>query len=343
MKKDYLLIKSIRKEKRERVPVWIMRQAGRYLREYNQVRKNYDFMEMCRNPEAVVEVSLQPIDIIGVDAGIIFSDILVPLEAMGIGVTFAKDHGPKLDYKINDIKDIENLKIPVPEKDMKFVGDSIRMFREKLPEDKPLIGFAGSPWTLASYTIEGGTSRNFNKIKSFMFNKEKDFTLLMEKLTETITKHLIYQIESGSDLVQLFDTWAGSLSPSDYEKYAFPYQKRIISNIKEKYDTPITLYINGCGNVLEKMAETGADVLSIDWMTDLAYAKSRVGHKVSIQGNMDPCYLYGDKDFVKHKVTETLNKFGNETGYVFNLGHGVLPDIPVENVKTMVETVKNYK
>jgi uroporphyrinogen decarboxylase len=300
-------------------------------------------MEMCRNPEAVVEVSLQPINIIGVDAGIIFSDILVPLEAMGIRVTFAKDHGPKLDYKINDIKDIENLKIPVPEKDMKFVGDSIRMFREKLPEDKPLIGFAGSPWTLASYTIEGGTSRNFNKIKSFMFNKEKEFTLLMEKLTETITKHLIYQIESGSDLVQIFDTWAGSLSPSDYEKYAFPYQKKIISSIKEKYDNPIILYINGCGNILEKMAETGADVLSIDWMTDLAYAKSRVGHKVSIQGNMDPCYLYGNKDFVKHKVIETLNKFGNETGYIFNLGHGILPDISVENVKTMVETVKNYK
>jgi uroporphyrinogen decarboxylase len=320
-----------------------MRQAGRYLREYNQVRKNYDFMEMCKNPEAVVEVSLQPIDIIGVDAGIIFSDILVPLEAMGISVTFAKDHGPKLDYKINDIKDIENLKIPVPEKDMKFVGDSIRMFREKLPEDKPLIGFAGSPWTLASYTIEGGTSRNFNKIKSFMFNKEKEFTLLMEKLTETITKHLIYQIESGSDLVQIFDTWAGSLSPSDYEKYAFPYQKKIISSIKEKYDNPIILYINGCGNILEKMAETGADVLSIDWMTDLAHAKSRVGHKVSIQGNMDPCYLYGNKDFVKHKVIETLNKFGNETGYIFNLGHGILPDISVENVKTMVETVKNYK
>jgi uroporphyrinogen decarboxylase len=343
MAKDYLLIKSIRKEKRERVPVWIMRQAGRYLKEYNQVRKNYDFMQMCKNPEAIVEVSLQPINIIGFDAGIIFSDILIPVEAMGINVTFAKNHGPKIDYKITDIKDIENLKIPIPEEDMKFVGDSIKMFREKLPENKPLIGFAGAPWTLSSYIIEGGTSRNFNKIKSFMFNKEKEFLLLMEKLSETITKHLIYQIESGADLVQLFDTWAGVLSPSDYEKYAFPYQKKIISNIKLKYNVPIILYINGCSNILEKMADTGADVLSIDWMIDLAYAKFKIGNKVSLQGNMDPCYLYGNKDFVKQKVIETLNKFGNETGYIFNLGHGILPDIPVENVKVMVETVKNYR
>ncbi|GIW22210.1 MAG: uroporphyrinogen decarboxylase [Candidatus Sericytochromatia bacterium] len=342
MSKNYLLIKAIRKEKIDRIPVWIMRQAGRYLKEYNQVRQNYDFMEMCKTPEAIVEVSVQPVNIIGVDAGIIFSDILVPVEAMGVKVTFEKNHGPKLDYKIKDLKDVENLKIPNPTIDMKFIGDSIKMFKQKLPKDKPLIGFSGAPWTLSSYILEGGSSKNFTKIKSFMFNKEKIFLLLMEKITETIIKHLIYQIESGADIIQIFDTWAGVLAPNDYEKYAFYYQKKIISSIKSKYDIPIILYINGSGNILEKMVETGADALSIDWMTDLAYAKSKVGDKVSLQGNMDPCYLYGNREFVKNKVIETINKFGKETGYIFNLGHGILPDIPVENVKTMVETVKKY-
>ncbi|MFN8576038.1 MAG: uroporphyrinogen decarboxylase [Candidatus Sericytochromatia bacterium] len=337
-----LLLRAVRKEPVERAPIWIMRQAGRYLKEYMAVKANYDFMTMCRTPKLAAEVSKQPIDIIGMDAGIIFSDILVPVEAMGIKVTFEKDHGPKLHNPVRNIQDINNLIVPEPEEKMPFVAESIKLFRESLKDEIPVLGFSGSPWTLASYMIEGGGSKNYTKIKSIMYNNKKDFFELMEKITETVVKHLIAQINAGVSLVQIFDTWAGMLSYSDYVEYAFPYQKKVIEQVKKVSDTPITLYINGCGNILEKMAETGADVLSIDWMIDLAEAKKRVGDKVTLQGNMDPCVLYGSPEFVKSKTIETINKFGKETGYIFNLGHGVLPDIPVENVKVMVDTVKSY-
>jgi uroporphyrinogen decarboxylase len=337
-----LLLRAVRKEPVERAPIWVMRQAGRYLKEYMAVKANYDFMTMCRTPKVAAEVSKQPIDIIGMDAGIIFSDILVPVEAMGIKVTFEKDHGPKLHNPVRTIEDINNLIVPEPDEKMPFVAESIKLFRESLNDDIPVLGFSGSPWTLASYMIEGGGSKNYTKIKSLMYNDKKHFFELMEKITETVVKHLYAQIKAGVSLVQIFDTWAGMLSYSDYVEYAFPYQKKVISEIKKLSDTPVTLYINGCGNILEKMVETGADVLSIDWMIDLADAKKRVGSKVSLQGNMDPCILYGSPDFVKAKTIETIEKFGKETGYIFNLGHGVLPDLPVENVKTMVNTVKSY-
>jgi uroporphyrinogen decarboxylase len=337
-----LITRAARKEKVERIPVWVMRQAGRYMKEYNEVRKNYDFMTMCRTPDVCAEVSMQPIDHIGVDAGIIFSDILVPVEAMGIKVTFEKDHGPKLHNPVKNMADAEALKIPDPEKDMPFVPQSIKMFIEKLEDRLPVLGFSGAPWTLAAYMIEGGGSKNYNKIKKMMFNDPDTFNLVMEKVTETVIKHLKVQADAGCSMLQVFDTWAGCLSQADYAKYAFPYEKRVIEEVKKLTDVPMTLYINGCGNLLEKMVDTGADVLSVDWMIDLAEAKQRVGNKVALQGNMDPCYLYGSPEFVKAKTLETLNKFGKETGYIFNLGHGVLPDLPVENVKLMVETVKNY-
>lgn len=337
-----LLVKAARKEPVDRIPVWIMRQAGRYLKEYMAVKAKHDFMTMCRTPELAVEVSKQPIDIIGMDAGIIFSDILIPVEAMGIKVTFEKDHGPKLHNPVRTYEDVQNLIVPEPSEKTPFVAESIKLFIKQLEDRIPVLGFSGSPWTLAAYMIEGGGSKNFNKIKAMMFGDEKSFKLLMEKLVETTTKHLYAQIQAGASMVQLFDTWAGVLSPEDYAQYAFPYQKEVISNIKKLSDTPITLYINGSGNVLEKMAETGADVLSIDWMQDLAEAKKRVGHKVALQGNLDPCCLYGSPEFVQKRVLETLNKFGKETGYIFNLGHGILPDIPVENVKLLVKTVQGF-
>lgn len=342
MDMNNLLIRAARKEPVERIPVWIMRQAGRYMEEYREIRKKYDFLTMCRTPEIAVEVSLQPVNHFGMDAGIIFSDILIPVEAMGIKVTFEKDHGPKLHNPVCNIEDINALIVPEPSEKMPFVADSIRLFRMKLEDRIPVLGFSGSPWTLAAYMIEGGGSKNYNKIKSFMFNNKKSFELLMEKLTDTVVKHLYAQIQAGASMVQIFDTWAGCLSPEDYLIYAYPYEKAVIKKLKELTDTPVTLYINGCGNFLEKMAETGADVLSIDWMTDLADAKKRVGKKVALQGNLDPCSLYGSPDFIKRRVLENLNKFGKETGYIFNLGHGILPDIPVENVKLLVETVKSY-
>ena len=338
-----LLLRAIRKEKIERPPVWIMRQAGRYLKEYMAIKANYDFMTMCRTPALAAEVSKQPIDIIGMDAGIIFSDILVPVEAMGIKVTFEKDHGPKLHNPVRTRQDIENLIVPDPDEKMPFVAESIKLFRESLNDDIPVLGFSGSPWTLASYMIEGGGSKNYTKIKSMMYNDKKSFFELMEKISETVIKHLYSQIKAGVSVVQVFDTWAGMLSYDDYVEYAFPYQKKVISEIKKLSDTPVTLYINGCGNILEKMTETGADIISIDWMLDLALAQKRIGDKVVIQGNLDPCVLYGSPEFVKAKTIETIEKFGAKTGHIFNLGHGVLPDIPRDNVKTMVDTVKSYR
>ena len=337
-----LIVRAARKQPVERIPVWIMRQAGRYMPEYRAIRANHDFLTMCRTPEIAVEVSMQPIDHIGMDAGIIFSDILIPVEAMGIKVTFEKDHGPKLHNTVRNLEDVKNLVVPEPSEVMPFVGESIKLFREKLNDRLPVLGFSGAPWTLAAYMIEGGGSKNYNKIKAFMFNEKQAFPLLMEKITETVVKHLMAQIEAGASMVQIFDTWAGCLSPQDYLTYAFPYEQAVIRRIKELTDTPVTLYINGCGNFLEKMPDTGADVLSIDWMVDLALAKKLVGGRVALQGNLDPCCLYGSPEFVKARVLEVLNKFGKETGYIFNLGHGILPDIPVENVKLLVETVKNY-
>jgi uroporphyrinogen decarboxylase len=342
MDTNFLLLRAARKEPVERVPVWIMRQAGRYMKEYREIRAKHDFLTMCRTPEIAVEVSMQPVEHMGMDAGIIFSDILIPVEAMGIIVTFEKDHGPKLHNPVKNLDDVNALDVPEPSEKMPFVAESIKLFRRKLEDKLPVLGFSGSPWTLAAYMIEGGGSKNYNKIKSFMFNEKKAFSLLMEKLTETVVKHLYAQVQAGASLVQIFDTWAGCLSPEDYLNYAFPYEKAVIDQLKKLTDTPVTLYINGCGNFLEKMAETGADVLSIDWMTDLAYAKKRVGDKVSLQGNLDPCVLYGEPEFIKKRVLETLNKFGKETGYIFNLGHGILPDIPAENVKLLVEIVKGY-
>ncbi|MFN8673342.1 MAG: uroporphyrinogen decarboxylase [Candidatus Sericytochromatia bacterium] len=337
-----LILKAARKEKLERIPVWLMRQAGRYMKEYMEVKKSYDFMTMCRLPEVASDVSMQPMNVIKPDAGIIFSDILVPVEAMGIKVTFEKDHGPKLHNPIKNLDDVKALKVTDSKTDMPFVSESIKLFRKKLNDEKPVLGFCGAPWTLAAYMIEGGGSRNYTKIKSFMYNQKEAFDLLMEKTVETVSNHFLAQIEAGASMVQMFDTWAGCLSYDDYVKYAFPYQKEVFSRVKAKSDVPLTLYINGCGNLLEKMTETGADVLSIDWMTDLAEAKKRVGHKVALQGNLDPCVLYGSKEFVEKKVKETIDKFGKETGYIFNLGHGILPDIPVENVKILVKTVQEY-
>jgi len=339
---EHLLIKSAKKESIERIPVWIMRQAGRYLKEYREIREKYDFFTMCKTPNLAVKVSMQPIDILDVDAGIIFSDILIPVEAMGIKVTFEKDHGPKLHNPISNYSDVEKLIIPEPEKDMPFVGESIKLFKKELNNRKPVIGFSGAPWTLASYMIEGGGSKNHLKIKSMMINDPRAFSLLMEKLTETVIKHLYSQIKAGSDLVQLFDTWAGVLSPKEYNDFVFPYQKRIIQELKKLSDVPISLYINNSGNILEKMSDTGADVISLDWMIDIAKAKKVIGDKVSIQGNLDPCYLFGEPEFVKQKTLDILNIFGKNTGYIFNLGHGILPNTPVENVKLMVETVINF-
>lgn len=337
-----LIVKAARKEPVERIPVWLMRQAGRYMKEYMAVKQKYDFMTMCRLPEVASDISMQPMDVIKPDAGIIFSDILVPVEAMGIKVTFEKDHGPKLHNYVRTLEDVQNLKVPDPDVDMPFVGESIKLFVEKLHDEKPVLGFCGAPWTLAAYMVEGGGSRNYTKIKTMMYKEPKTFALLMEKITETVVRHFLAQIKAGTSMVQMFDTWAGCLSYDDYVKYAFPYQREVIRSVKEHSDVPMTLYTNGCGNILEKMVETGADVLSIDWMLDLKQAKERVGKKVALQGNIDPCCLYGTPEFVEQKVKETIDKFGKETGYIFNLGHGILPDIPVENVKVLVKTVQNY-
>lgn len=337
MKND-LLIRAARGEAVERTPVWMMRQAGRYLPEYRAVRANTDFLTLCKTPELAVEVSLQPYSILDVDAVIMFSDILIPVEAMGQEVRLTEQKGPELPSPIRARDQVDRLIIPDPVEKTSFVMEIIRTLRRELEGKVPLIGFAGAPWTLAAYMVEGGGSKNYAHIKRMMFAEPATLHALLEKITDTIILYLNAQIEAGAEVVQLFDSWAGELSTDDYEQFALPYQRRIFESLDRK-SAPAILYINGCGLFLEQMATSGADVLSIDWRIDLKQARSRIGDRLSIQGNLDPCVLLATPEVVREKAREVL-KAGGGHKHILNLGHGILPMTPVENARAFIEAAK---
>jgi len=337
MKND-LLIRACRRQPTERTPVWMMRQAGRYMEEYRQVRAKVPFMTLCKTPELAAEVSLQPYQILGVDGVIMFSDILIPVEAMGMAVQLT-EKGPELPDPIRTQEQIDKLIIPDPTEHTPYTLETIRLLRKELDGAAPLIGFAGAPWTLAAYMVEGGGSKNYAHIKGMANREPKMLASLLEKIADTITIYLNAQIEAGAQVVQLFDTWAGDLSPKDYERFALPYVQRIVEGLRRE-QAPVILYMNGCGDRLEKMLKSGADVLSIDWRIDLAEAKKRVGSAVALQGNVDPCILLGPREGVEQAVRETLIKGGS--GHILNLGHGILPSTPVENAKAFVDAAKNF-
>ncbi len=317
----------------------MMRQAGRYLAEYRNIRKDTPFLTLCKTPDLAAEVSMQPYYIVGVDAVIFFSDILIPAEAMGIDVALT-DRGPEISNPVRSKDDVDRLNVPEPDEAVPFVAQILRTLRRELVDKVPLIGFAGAPWTLGSYMIEGGGSKNFSMIKSMAYSEPLVFHAFMEKLADTVGAYLRYQVESGAQIVQLFDSWAGELSRADYEEFALPYTQKIFEIVGDA--VPRILFINGSANLLEAMARSGAEVLSVDWRIPIAEVRRRVGPDIAIQGNLDPCLLLGPPERMLARTAEILDEAG-PTGHIMNLGHGILPPTPVENARAFIESVKTYQ
>ncbi len=330
---------ALRGEPTPRRPIWVMRQAGRYLPEYMAVRKKHPFIEVCRTPELACEVTLQPIRRFGMDAAILFSDILVPLAPMGADFRF-DDGGPKVDKAIREDAQVDALRVTEPRETLGYVADSIRLLKGELG-DTPLIGFAGAPFTLASYLVEGGGSKEHVHVKSMMFRRPELFERLLDKLAEQVAAHLVMQVEAGCDAVQLFDTWAGVLSPADFARFALPAYKRIFAALAPT-GVPRILFLKGCAPYLEMMATSGADVIGLDWTVDLGESLARVPGK-PVQGNLDPTVLYGDHDTIRARAKAICEAGDAAPGHVFNLGHGILPTVPVDAMEVLVETVQSHR
>ena len=334
-----LFLRACNRQPVERTPIWIMRQAGRYLPQYRAVREKADFLTMCKTPELAAEITIQPVDIIGVDAAIIFSDILVIPEAMGMKLEMIESKGPQLYNPIRNENDVNKLKSVDPVKDLRYVLDAVSLTKKELNGRVPLIGFAGSPWTLMTYMVEGGGSKSFSEIKKFIYNQPKAAHLLLEKISNAVADYLSAKIEAGANAVQIFDTWGGLLSQTDFEGFSLRYIQKVISQIKRK-DEHVIVFAKGVHYNLDKIAAAGADVIGLDWTMDLGEARKLVGDKVALQGNLDPTILYAGKEKIREEAVKVLRSFGNGNGHVFNLGHGILPDIDPENAKWLVQVVK---
>lgn len=334
-----LFLRACKRQKVERTPIWIMRQAGRYLPEYRAVRAKHDFLTMCRTPELAAEVTLQPIDIIGVDAAIIFSDILVIPEAMGMELNMDEGKGPVFPKPVRNESDSQRLKKIDPSKELKYVLDAVSLTKKLLAGRVPLIGFSGSPWTLLTYMVEGKGSKNFSEVKKLIYNNPALAHSLLNKLSDVVADYLSAKIDAGADAVQIFDTWGGILSPKDFEAFSLQYVQKIISQIKRK-DEPVIFFAKGVHYKIKEMSKCGADVIGLDWTMDLGEVRALTNGSVALQGNLDPTVLYGSKDLIKNEVKLVLNSYGKGEGHIFNLGHGILPDINPENVKALVNFVK---
>jgi uroporphyrinogen decarboxylase len=344
--KNDTFIKALLKQPTDYTPIWMMRQAGRYLPEYRAIREQAgSFMELCTNPELACEVTLQPLRRFDFDAAILFSDILTIPDAMGLGLYFTEGEGPKFKNPIRTTVDIEKLPIPDPEIELRYVMDAVRLIRKNLEGSVPLIGFSGSPWTLATYMIEGGSSKNFAKVKGLMYDQPALMHQLLDKIAQSVALYLNAQIAAGAQAIMLFDTWGGMLSGDDYREFSLHYAQQVRSLLKTEIDgqrIPTVLFTKGGGLWLEDMAATGYDALGLDWQTDIGNARTRVGEKVALQGNLDPMTLYAQPEVITEKVKTILQKYGNGSGHVFNLGHGILPDINPEHVKAMVDAVHEF-
>lgn len=328
-------LKACRGEKTDYTPIWMMRQAGRYLPEYQKVRGNVSFLELCKTPDLCVEVTLQPIDILGMDAAILFSDILILMEAMGAPLEFHEGRGPVFPETIRDQAAVDALRIPDAEHDTDFVMETIRLLRKEL--QVPLIGFAGAPFTCATYLIEGGSSKVFWETKKMMFTDPQLFHNLMEKITESTIGYLKAQAKAGAQALQLFDSWAGELAPVDFGEYALPYVQRILGSLKE-YDIPLIYFANKGATLLEMSATSGADVIGLDWRINIGDAIKRVGNK-AVQGNIDPFALLLPKDKLKKRIGRLLDDAKEAKGHIFNLGHGIHQFTPPEQAKIAVDAV----
>jgi len=337
-------LRALLRQPVDRTPVWIMRQAGRYLPEYRATRaKAGNFLNLCKNPELACEVTLQPIDRFDLDAAILFSDILTVPDAMGLGLGFYEGEGPRFSNPVRTAADVERLPIPDPEGELKYVMDAVRTIRRELNGRVPLIGFSGSPWTLAAYMVEGEGSRDFSKAKGMMFDQPMLMERLLDKITQSVAAYLNGQIAAGAQAVMIFDTWGGMLSPRDYLRFSLEPMRKVIAQLTRENDgrrVPVVLFTKGGGQWLEPMAESGADALGLDWTTDLGLARQRVGHKVALQGNMDPNVLYANPARIREEVASVLAAYGQGHGHVFNLGHGIHPGINPEHIAALVQAVR---
>jgi uroporphyrinogen decarboxylase len=331
-------LKACRREPVDCTPVWFMRQAGRYMAEYRALRQRYSLLTMCKTPELAAEVTLQPIQRLAVDAAIIFTDILIPLEPMGVNLVFAPNEGPVIENPIRGMADVDALRRIDPEAELAFTLESIRLVCQELNGGVPLIGFGGAPFTLASYLVEGGGSRHYFQTKRLMYHHPDAWHALLDKLAGVITAFLRAQIKAGARAVQLFDSWVGCLAPDDYRTYVLPHTRQVIEGVRDT-GVPVLHFATGAATLLEAMREAGGDVIGVDWRMPLDDAWQRLGDGVGIQGNLDPVALFAPMSELSRRVDDILRQAGNRPGHIFNLGHGILPETPVEHVQAVAEMV----
>ncbi|HXM92803.1 MAG TPA: uroporphyrinogen decarboxylase [Candidatus Dormibacteraeota bacterium] len=329
-----LFLRACRGETVPRVPVWMMRQAGRYLPEYREIRAKHTFLEVCKTPDLATEVSLQPLRLLGVDVVIVFSDILIPAEAMGMSLELG-DSGPILPHPVRTQNDVSELKLFDPEVETGFLPETIRRIRREIGPSIPVVGFAGAPWTLACYMVEGRTKEGFAAVKSFLYHEPKTFRKLLNRIAEAAVLYLRAQIAAGAAAIQLFDTWCGELNLQDYEEFALPAVQQIISGLGGS--VPVIYYTKASHHLLSAVARSGADVLSVDWRVNLRELRDTLGSKIALQGNLDPTILLGPPQGIRRATLETVSALGG-SGHILNLGHGILPQTPVENAKLFIET-----
>ena len=344
--KNDRFLRALARQPVDKTPVWMMRQAGRYLPEYRQVRGQAgDFMSLCKNTELACEVTLQPLERFELDAAILFSDILTIPDAMGLGLYFAEGEGPKFHKPLRSEADIDQLEVINTAVDLTYVTDAVSMIRQELNGRVPLIGFSGSPWTLATYMIEGQGSRDFTRAKTMLYTQPELLHQLLEKLALSVIDYLNAQILAGAQVVQIFDTWGGALSHSAYLEFSLTYMAKIVDGLIKQADgrdVPVILFTKGGGLWLEAMADTGCDCLGLDWTVDIGAAHHRVGDKVALQGNMDPAILRAKPEVIRGEVKRILESFGQNDGHVFNLGHGITPDINPDNAKIFIDAVHEF-
>jgi uroporphyrinogen decarboxylase len=335
------LLRAARGETLDRPPVWMMRQAGRYMKAYRDLREKYpSFRQRSEIPEVAIEVSLQPWRAFQPDGVILFSDIVTPLPGLGIDMDIAEGKGPIIDRPIRTQEQVDNLRPLDPAESMPFIREILQALRQEVGNRSTVLGFVGAPWTLAAYAVEGKGSKTYSVIKGMAFSDSAILHQLLAKLADAIAVYARYQIDSGAQVVQMFDSWAGQLSPQDYETFALPYQQRVFRQVKETHpDTPLILLVSGSAGVLERMGRSGADIISLDWTVDMAEARQRLGRQMKVQGNLDPGVLFGSREFIRDRVLDTIRKAGNQ-GHILNLGHGILPETPEENAAFFFETAK---
>ena len=337
---QYPFLKACLKQPTPYTPIWLMRQAGRYMKEYRALRKKYSFLEMCKNPELAAQVTLQPIEKFKLDAAIIFSDILIPLEPMGVEFEFAKGEGPVFHHPLRERKEAEKLRLFEPEEEIPYLMKAIQIVRRELEGKIPLIGFCGAPFTLASYIIEGGHSKNYILTKSMMYQDRPTWDVLMEKISSVLIQYLNAQIRAGVQAVQVFDSWVGCLSPVDYEEYVLPYSKKVNDGIDQR--VPLIHFATSNATLLELMKRAGGNVIGVDWRINIREAWERLGYDVAIQGNLDPVILFGPVSLIEREVKRILDRVEGRPGHIFNLGHGILPNTPVDHVAALVDMVHEY-